>query len=241
MPRDAASFDQTDPREHPSPVPNALPDPLPHEPMHLFKQWFDQAHTLRVQPNPNAMALATVDPDGRPSARIVLCKAIDTTAGTITFFTNYTSRKADALHANPYAAVVFHWDALDRQVRLEGPVVRASDAVSDAYFASRPILSRVGAWASQQSRPCSGQDQLFQQLYEVLQRFNISLDAASDPDASISIPRPPHWGGYVLHVQHAELWVSGEGRLHDRAAWTRTLTPDTPAAAMPWSVIRLQP
>ena len=120
----------------------SLPDPLPAEPFTLFRAWFDEAQTLKAQPNPNAMYLATVDESGTPSARTVLCKGIDPEQGYVVFYTNYTSRKGQALDATGIASVLFHWDALDKQVRIEGRVVKSPPEESDAYFASRHWISR---------------------------------------------------------------------------------------------------
>ena len=229
-------FDQTDAvrgRE-------SLPEPLPADPFPLFASWFHDAHTQQSQPNPNAFTLATVDPDGRPSARILLCKAIDPGAGFIEFFTNYSGRKGVALDSNPRAAACFFWDALDRQVRIEGLVTRCPDARNDEYFASRPWESRIGAWASDQSKPIASRAGMAAKVTAAMKRFG--LDPDQPPVGPVTIPRPPHWGGYRLYAERVDLWVCGVGRVHDRAAWTRTLTPRPPAfAAGPWSATRLQP
>ncbi len=233
-----SSFDQSDGdggREF-------LPEPLPSDPFPLFLSWFNDAAARAVQPNPNAFTLATVDPDGRPAARILLCKSVDPAAGAITFFSNYTSRKGRAMEANPRAAACFHWDALDRQVRVEGPVARVSAQESDAYFASRPWESRVGAWASEQSRPIASQADLAAKVMASMQRFG--LDPMNPParGAPVTIPRPPHWGGYRLTADRVELWVSGPGRIHDRAAWTRAVTQAGAGFQTgPWSGTRVQP
>lgn len=216
-----------------------LPEPLPADPLALWKGWFDEAYAKRIQPNPNCFTLATVDPDGRPSARIVLCKGmnLEPGAGYIVFYTNYRGRKGRALTAHPRAACVFHWDDLDRQVRIEGPVLQSPAEESDAYFKSRPLESRIGAWASQQSEPLENREQLVFQAMEVMQRFGVAMD-----DESAEIPRPPHWGGFRVWAESVEIWLGGPGRLHERARWTRTLTPReggfVPGA---WSSTRLQP
>jgi pyridoxamine 5'-phosphate oxidase len=221
-----------------------LPDPLPTDPFPLFVSWFEEAHSKRVQPNPNAFTLATVDPDGTPSARIVLCKAIDPKDGRITFFTNYDGRKGRALAADARAAACFFWDDLDRQVRIEGPVLRSPPAESDAYFASRAWESRIGAWASNQSQPIASRDQLMQQALDAMVRFGIDPVNPPDPSQAAAIPRPPHWGGYRLWAQRLELWTSGPGRIHDRALWTRPLQPTTSEPGFLsgfWTASRLQP
>jgi pyridoxamine 5'-phosphate oxidase len=201
-------------------VPQLLPEELPPHPFAIFKSWWDEARAKRVQPNTHAMCLATIDPDGRPSARMVLCKGmdLDPAQGFIVFYTNRNSRKATALEATPRAAAVFHWDDLDRQVRIEGPVVRSPDAESDAYFASRPLESRIGAWVSDQSKPIASRDDLLAKVSETILRLGVQLD-----DESAHVPRPPHWGGYRIWIESMELWVGGPGRVHDRAKWTRTL------------------
>jgi pyridoxamine 5'-phosphate oxidase len=222
-----------------------LPEPLPSEPLALVAQWLSQAALAKVQPNANAMVLATVDGQGAPSARVVLCKEIRPDAGYITFFTNYLSRKGTELSANARAAAVMYWDVLHRQVRLEGVVTLTTAAESDAYFASRAWQSRIGAWASQQSTPIAARSDLERATEEVARRFGVpspttSADVAPDP--GVAIPRPPYWGGYHLWVQSVELWVEGVARLHDRARWTRSLTPSGAGfSGGAWSATRLQP
>lgn len=219
-----------------------LPEPLPPEPFALLKTWFDEACGERVAPNPDAMTLATVDPDGRPSARVVLCKEIEVASGSVVFYTNYASRKGRALATCPWAASVFHWDSLDRQARVEGFVTRVSDAESDAYFATRPLESQIGAWASAQSEPIASRAELLARVEAVLRQFGwLEVAGASGPPAPI--PRPPNWGGYRLHADRVELWVAGAGRVHDRALWVRTLEIDAGAVrrAGPWRATRLQP
>ncbi len=223
-----------------------LADPLPAEPLTLAQSWLAEAWSLRAQPNPNSMVVATIDADGRPSARVVLCKDILPQPGLITFFTNYESRKARALDANPRVAAVLHWDHMHRQVRIEGRVARASAAESDAYFASRAWQSRVGAWASRQSAPVASRAVLQRQLEAAAARFGVPAPGA-DPEPGTpdpTIPRPPHWGGFHLWADAVELWVEGESRLHDRARWTRDLragSGDSAWSAGAWTVTRLQP
>ena len=226
----------------------ALPDPLPETPMALARDWLDEATRLKVQPNPNAMTLATVGADGRPAARIVLCRGLEVDAGCVTFYTNTTSRKGQELAATGRAAVLFHWDTLHRQVRLEGPVTQVPAAESDAYFASRPWQSRVGAWASQQSQPVAERAALRQALEAEAARFGApvaELGGNGGPQ-DYPVPRPPHWGGYRLWVEDAELWVEAAFRLHDRARWVRTLQAhvsegETRFSSGAWQATRLQP
>ncbi len=212
----------------------ALPDPLPTDPFAIFASWFEEAQKSKQQPNPNAMSLATVDADGTPSCRIVLCKSFDAAAGTVTFFTNYQGRKGRALSAHPRCSVCFHWDHAERQVRMEGSVERVSDAESDAYFATRPWDSRLGAWASKQSEPIVSRAELIAQARGVLSDLGISLAELAIKGNSVKIPRPPHWGGFRIVTQRIELWLGGPGRFHDRAAWTRT-------PGSPWVGTRVQP
>jgi pyridoxamine 5'-phosphate oxidase len=215
-----------------------LPEPLPREPFTLFKQWFDLAWQERLQPNANAMVLATVDGTGNPAARVVLCKHLIAQPGYLVFFTNFHSRKGEQLRIHPRAAAVFHWDALHRQVRVSGPVVKSPTNESDEYFALRPLASRIGAWASPQSEPLASRAQLTKQIDAVMRRFGIASDALEG-----SVPRPPHWGGYRLWPESVELWIEGPGRVHDRAQWTRKLQPRdaTTFDCGDWSATRLNP
>jgi pyridoxamine 5'-phosphate oxidase len=222
-----------------------LPEPLPAEPLELVATWLAEATRDKVQPNPNAMVLATADQHGQPSARVVLCKEIRPQPGYLSFFTNYESRKGTDLAANPHAAVVMHWDAMRRQVRIEGRVVPASAEESDAYFASRVWQSRIGAWASAQSTAVNSRATLAAAVDRIARRFGVPSPMQSPDDTvdpGVAIPRPPHWGGYHLWAESVELWVEGAARLHDRARWTRTLEPSARGfTAGSWSTIRLQP
>lgn len=219
---------------------SSLPDPLPAEPLAIFKTWFDEAWAKRLVPNANAMTLATVDSRGRPAARIVLCKDMDLSpeSGSIVFHTNYNGRKGREILANPYVAVVFHWDHFDRQVRIEGPAVQTTAAESDAYFRTRPLDRRIGAWASEQSAPIESREALLEKIAAVMARFGVGFDNLETAE----IPRPPHWGGFRIWAETVELWVGDAGRIHDRARWTRSLRPAGKGFKPgPWSVQRLQP
>lgn len=212
-----------------------LPEPLPGDPLPLFVDWYQHACATAQRPNPNAMVLATSDEQGNPSARVVLCKQIQADPGYLVFFTNYQSRKGRELHHRPRAAVVFHWDTLRRQVRLEGPVVPSPAQESDDYFHSRPLASRIGAWASQQSQPLDSRAALAAQVDEVQRRF-------AEQIAANAIPRPPHWGGLRLWIDRLELWVEGAGRVHERALWQRELQPAAAGFHVgPWRGSRLNP
>ena len=210
----------------------SLPDRLPPDPMPVVAAWLAEAVRRADQPNPNAMVLATCDARGRVGARVVLSKGIDVDAGTVRFVTNYESRKAEDLAANPRAALVMHWDHLNRQVRIEGLVAKAEAVDSDQYFATRPRGSQIGAWASAQSRPVASRAALRAQYDAAEARF------ADSPD----VPRPPNWGGYVLNADAVELWLQGSSRLHDRAQWRRSLQRDgAMLQAGAWTATRLQP
>jgi pyridoxamine 5'-phosphate oxidase len=220
-----------------------LPDPLPAEPLEVAASWLAEATRRKVQPNPNAMVLATADASGQPSARLVLCKQISPEPGFLTFYTNYRSRKGRELTDNPQAAIVMYWDALHRQVRVEGRIVQVEAAESDAYFASRNWQSRLGAWASEQSQPIGSRTELLGKVAKAALRLALPVPAdEQQQDPGLHIARPPHWGGYRLWAMAVELWVEGSARIHDRARWQRTLTPRAGGFdAGPWSVSRLQP
>jgi pyridoxamine 5'-phosphate oxidase len=174
------------------------------DPLALFARWFDEARGANVR-EANAMTLSTVDAQGQPTARIVLLKGVE--AGRFVFFTNYQSRKASELAARPDACLLFFWAELERQVRIEGRVEKTTAAESDAYFAVRPLASRLGAWASPQSQVIAGRPELERRFAEAEARF------ADVPDGP---PRPPHWGGYQLTPAAIEFWQGRSSRLHDR-------------------------
>jgi pyridoxamine 5'-phosphate oxidase len=171
------------------------------DPLKQFEHWLQQALDAKL-PEPTAMTLATVGADGRPSTRIVLLKGLD--ARGFVWYTNYDSRKGRELAANPQAALQFHWVELERVVRIEGRVERVEAELSDAYYASRPLDSRIGAWASPQSQVIESRALL------VTQAARFGLKFAMNP------PRPPHWGGYRLQPDTWEFWQGRKSRLHDR-------------------------
>lgn len=214
-----------------------LPEDLPADPLPLFEAWFVDARQRASQPNPDSMILATVGAEGRPSARVVLCKRVNLDLGYIVFFTNYLSRKGRELQAHPRAAAVFHWDALHRQVRIEGRITVSPGEESDQYFASRALNSRIGAWASEQSTPLASRELLANKVRSVAHSFGVEPDAVQG-----AVPRPPHWGGFRLWIEAIELWSEGANRVHDRAVWTRSLTRDGDGfRGGSWHATRLYP
>jgi pyridoxamine 5'-phosphate oxidase len=176
---------------------DAAPDPVA-----MFSRWFAEARAAEI-PEPNAMTLATASADGEPGARMVLLKGVD--AGGFVFFTDYRSRKAAELDANPRAALVFHWMELERQVRIAGRVSRVGREETEAYFRTRPLGSRLGAWASEQSSVIPDRAALDARFREAEARF---------PDGEV--PAPPHWGGYRVAPVTVEFWQGRASRLHDR-------------------------
>jgi len=196
--------------------------------MPLLASW--QKEAFAEIRNAHAMTLATVEPDGRPAARLVLCRGIDTQAGWLVFYTDSESAKGRALEVNPRAALVFHWDAFERQARIEGPVTVAPDSDSDAYWNSRPRDARLAATASDQSQPIASRA-----------AYLAKIEAASSLFAA-DVPRPKRWGGYRVWAERVELWVGQPARAHDRALCTRTLVRDGDRfAGGAWSGTRLMP
>ena len=213
-----------------------LPVELPDDPLPIFRNWFDAAAASQSMTNPDAMTVATVADVDRVTARVVLCKEIVADPGYLVFFTNYDSAKGQQILTNANVAAVFYWDALGRQVRVEGIACQSPEAESERYFASRDRDSQIGAWTSEQSRSISSHQALLDKHAQTQRRFG-----AQESDDSIA--RPPHWGGYRIGIRAIELWQQGAARLHDRARWERHLEQTDPAGfrAGPWQTTRLQP
>ncbi len=216
----------------------SLTDPLPPDPLPLLRRWLEDAVAHPVRPNPLAMALATVDARGLPQARMVLCRGYDLEQGWFVFYTDRRSPKAASLDARGRAALLFHWDPHERQVRIEGPIARSPDAESDAYFASRPLDAQLAATTSVQSAPIASRQELVERILATAERQGVR-GGPGDPRA---LPRPPYWGGYRVFAERIELWLGQPGRVHDRGVWTRALTPTRDGfAGAAWSLERLQP
>lgn len=222
-----------------------LPVELPEDPMPLADSWLREATANAEVRNPNAMTLATVGPDKRPSVRVVLCKLFVPDPGYLVFYTNYTSRKGRELADNPHVAASFYWDSLGLQIRIEGPAVRSPAAESDDYFSTRDRGSQLGAWGSDQSSEIASRDALIEQIASRAAQLGVpvSRQAQALDDSVPSLARPPHWGGYRIWVNRIELWVEGTARIHDRAMWRRDLAQADAYSfsVSPWTGTRLQP
>jgi len=210
------------------PVNALLPEPLPDNPLPLAQRWLADA-TAAVR-GAAAMTLATVDPDGRPSARMVICRGFDANAGFLVFYSDRDSRKGLALTSFSRAALVFYWEALERQIRIEGPVTLSPAAEVDGYWRSRPLDARIAAIASDQSAPIESRSALLAKVEDAARR------------AGSEAARPARWVGYRVWADHVELWVGQPARVHDRARWTRSLVKLAEGfEGSAWQATRLQP
>ena len=223
-----------------------LPDDLPSDPMHWADAWLKEATAAQVQRNPNSMTIASVGADSQPSSRVVLCKEFVPDPGYLVFYTNYRSKKALELAANPNAAALMHWDAMGRQIRIEGTVVRSPEAESNAYFTSRDWGSQLGAWGSDQSQTIESHGALVSQVRQRAADLGLKLDRDTQTLADDDIPliaRPAHWGGFRLWATMIELWIEGKNRVHDRASWQRDIVraSEHTFSTTPWTGSRLQP
>jgi len=194
---------------------------LPRDPLQLFQQEFDRAKEA-TRSDATAMVLSTVSKEGRPSSRVVLLKVV--TGDGFVFFTNYFSRKSREIADNARVALNFYWPEINIQIRVEGKAVQVLPAASDAYFATRPRISQLGAWASDQSQPLKSRQTLLDRLEALEQKY------PDDP-----VPRPPYWGGFLVKPDAIEFWYNGEYRLHDRFLYTRELLEEE------WQIQRLNP
>lgn len=190
------------------------------DPFSIARRWLDDATPVEKN-DPNAVSLATVDTDGLPNVRVVLVKAIEDDC--LIFYTNYDSHKGREIEASGKVALCFHWKSLERQIRVRGLITRTGAEISDAYYHSRDLGSRIGAWASRQSEPLSVKSDL------------VKAVAKAQAKHGLSPKRPEHWGGYRIEPVEFEFWAAGRFRLHDRFRWTR------PGATKPWDIQRLNP
>ena len=233
---------------------NLLPTDLRFSPFKIVSRWFNEAVELAWQPNPNNMVISTVQESTQmktaqasvldneaseekvyiPDSRVVLCKDMNIQKGYLVFYSNYQSTKGEQLKLNANASALFHWDNLGRQVRISGKVMKSPVMESEKYYNSRNPLSRIGAWASDQSQRIASRQALVDRVEEEQERFK---------PAGENIPRPPHWGGYRLWANKVELWISHPGRIHDRAVWTREVRDqqEDQFHFSNWTSTRLQP
>ncbi len=228
---------------------------LADDPFEMFHRWMNDAIAAQL-PEPNAIVVATATPDGVPSVRMVLLKGVS--AGGFVFFTNLWSRKGEELRANPACALLFPWHPLERQIRVEGPASMLAEDEVAAYFATRPRRSRIGAWASPQSREVAGREALAASYAALEERFGggdgtsgaggsgggASGEGASGEGASGEggeVPVPPEWGGFRVRPESFEFWQGRPGRMHDRLVYRRTPTEEDAAADPGWTIHRLAP
>lgn len=209
-------------------------------PLSTLQDWMEKVSDSNAQPNPNCMSVSTVDSNGLPNTRMVLCKELNTEEGHLTFYTNYSSIKSKELESNAKCSALFHWDKFGLQVRIRGTAIRCTDSKNDAYFSSRDLGSQIAAWASDQSKEIESLEMMDNSYQIIMDKFSIgNLENNSEK----KIPRPDFWGGYEIWVEEIELWKNQKNRFHDRLKFTRNINikngnidPDKK-----WNVIRIQP
>ena len=209
-------------------------------PLDTLDDWMNEVRESNTQPNPNCMSIATVDSNGSPNSRMVLCKELDTHKGYLTFYTHYYSIKSEELKNNAKCSALFHWDKFGLQARLKGFVKRCSDSKNDDYFSSRDIGSQIAAWTSDQSKEIESLGKMKDSYQEIMNKFQINdLEEAKE----IKVPRPDFWGGYDMWIEEIELWKNQKNRFHDRLKFKRKITIENGKidAEMNWNSVRIQP
>ncbi|KAG0144439.1 hypothetical protein CROQUDRAFT_622986 [Cronartium quercuum f. sp. fusiforme G11] len=215
---------------------------LSDDPIHLFQKWFKYAQLSNLISEPEAVCLSTSTPSGLVSSRYVLLKRVDSRG--FTFFTNYESRKAQEMNDNPRASMALYWGPLHQQIRIGGRTCKISESDSQIYFDTRPVGSRIGAWASPQSKPISDRQELMRLVSEREKSFGVETGSVNrqvptQDDLNLQLPVPPHWGGILLIPDEIEFWVGRPNRLHDRFRYTREFLKDGTCSG--WVRVRLAP
>ena len=210
-------------------------------PVLILKEWMDEVAQSKIQPNPNSMSISTIDANGRPNSRMVLCKEINEELGYLVFYTNYQSNKSKEIGVNNECSGLFHWDTFGYQVRVRGIIVKSPEAESDNYFATRDIGSQLSAWASHQSQIVEDRESLDNQFQQAMDKFNVKESELESSE--INIPRPEFWGGYRIWISEIELWLNQKDRFHDRLSFKRKLATTSSGfeTSNDWVIKRLQP
>ena len=208
-------------------------------PLNTLQEWLDEIKSSRTQPNPNCMSVSTVDSQGHPNSRMVLCKELNTVEGYLTFYTNYSSIKCSELENNRNCSALFHWDNFGFQARLKGFVVRCSEVKNDQYFSTRDLGSQIAAWTSMQSEEIDSLEDMKESYDEIMKKFQIT----DIEDINKKIPRPNFWGGYEIWIKEVELWQNQKNRFHDRLQYSRNIKNEEGQILVEkdWKVIRIQP
>ena len=210
-------------------------------PLLILKEWMDEVVQSKIQPNPNSMSISTIDANGRPNSRMVLCKEINEELGYLVFYTNYQSNKSKEIAVNNECSGLFHWDGFGYQVRVRGIIVKSPEAESDNYFATRDIGSQLSAWASHQSQIVEDRESLDNRFQQAMDKFNVKESELESSE--INIPRPEFWGGYRIWIREIELWLNQKDRFHDRLSFKRKLATTSSGfeTSNDWVIKRLQP